>query len=134
MTPVEPAGGQLATALRELFGYDSFKPYQEPIIEQVMAGSDVLAVLPTGGGKSLCYQLPAALLPGPTLVVSPLISLMKDQFDNLPLALRDKATIINSSVPQEEIQERLADIERGRTRLIYAAPERLRQQGFLDRM
>lgn len=134
VTAAEPACRGLSAALRELFGYDAFKPYQEPIIEQVMAGSDVLAVLPTGGGKSLCYQLPAALLPGPTLVVSPLISLMKDQFDNLPPALRDKATIINSSVPQDEIQERLADIERGRTRLIYAAPERLRQQGFLERM
>jgi ATP-dependent DNA helicase RecQ len=118
-------------ALASLFGHERFRPYQEEIIQRITAGRDVLGVLPTGAGKSLCYQLPALLLPRPTLVISPLIALMKDQLDGLPPAVYPKATLVNSSVEYEELERRLAGIEAGQYQLIYAAPERLRQQGFL---
>src|SRR5919204_6655796 len=121
----------LRGALKSLFGHDDFRPYQREIVERVMAGRDVLGVLPTGAGKSLCYQLPALLLPRPTLVISPLIALMKDQLDGLPPAVYPKATLVNSSVELDEVERRLAGIEAGQYQLIYAAPERLRQQGFL---
>ena len=121
----------LHAALRSNFGHDEFRPYQEEIIRQVMAGRDTLGVLPTGAGKSLCYQLPALLLPRPTLVISPLIALMQDQLDGLPPAVYPKATLINSSLDAAEVKRRLAGIEDGTYQLIYAAPERLRQQEFL---
>src|SRR5260370_42506998 len=95
-----------------------------------MKGRSVLGVLPRGAGKSLCYQLPALLLPRPTLVISPLIALMKDQLDGLPPAVYPKATLINSSIEFEELDRRLAGVAVGQYRLIYAAPERLRQQRF----
>src|SRR5438105_11015489 len=113
-------------ALKEYFGYDEFRPYQERIVDRVLEGRDVLGVLPTGAGKSLCYQLPALLLPQPTLVISPLIALMKDQLDGLPPAVAPQATLINSSLEWEEMERRLAGIQAGQYRLIYAAPERLR--------
>src|SRR5437870_691434 len=122
---------ELRAALASLFGHEEFRPYQEQIIQRVMAGQSVLGVLPTGAGKSLCYQLPALLLPRPTLVISPLIALMKDQLDGLPPAVYPKATLINSSVEYDELERRLAGIEAGQYQLIYAAPERLRQQRFL---
>jgi RecQ family ATP-dependent DNA helicase len=121
----------LRAALASLFGHQEFRPYQEAIIQWVMEGQSVLGVLPTGAGKSLCYQLPALLLPRPTLVISPLIALMKDQLDGLPPPVYPKATLINSSVEFDELDRRLAGIEAGQYRLIYAAPERLRQQRFL---
>src|SRR6266852_5626511 len=119
----------LRAALASLFGHEEFRPYQEAIIGRVMAGRSVLGVLPTGAGKSLCYQLPSLLLPRPTLVVSPLIALMKDQVDGLPPAVYPKATLINSSLDAGEAERRLAAIGAGEYRLIYAAPERLRQEG-----
>ena len=122
---------ELRAALASLFGHEEFRPYQEQIIQRVMAGRSVLGVLPTGAGKSLCYQLPALLLPRPTLVISPLIALMKDQLDGLPPAVYPKATLINSSVEYDELERRLEGIEAGQYQLIYAAPERLRQQRFL---
>jgi ATP-dependent DNA helicase RecQ len=121
----------LHAALSSYFGHEEFRPYQEPIIRKVMEGKSVLGILPTGAGKSLCYQLPALLLPRPTLVISPLIALMKDQLDGLPPEVYPKATLINSSVESEELDRRLAAIHAGQYKLIYAAPERLRQQGFL---
>src|SRR5712691_3676725 len=121
----------LHAALAAHFGHAQFRPYQEQIIGRVMAGQSVLGVLPTGAGKSLCYQLPALLLPRPTLVISPLIALMKDQLDGLPPAVYPKATLINSSIEYDELEGRLAGIETGQYQLIYAAPERLRQQRFL---
>ena len=121
----------LHEALRSNFGHDDFRPFQEEIIRQVMEGRDTLGVLPTGAGKSLCYQLPALLLPRPTLVISPLIALMQDQLDGLPPAIYPKATLINSSLESAEVRRRLAGIEAGDYQLIYAAPERLRQQEFL---
>src|SRR5260370_9819800 len=122
---------ELRAALASLFGHEEFRPYQEQIIQRVMAGRSVLGVLPTGAGKSLCYPVAALLLPRRTLVISPLIALMKDQLDGLPPAVYPRATLINSSIEYDELEHRLAGIEAGQYRLIYAAPERLRQQGFL---
>jgi len=124
-----------APALRDLlkhhFGFDAFRPLQEEIIRDALAGRDVLALLPTGGGKSLCFQLPALARPGLTVVVSPLISLMKDQVDALRAA-GIEATFLNSSLAADEARARVRDLGRGRYRLLYAAPERLMLPGFLD--
>jgi len=117
--------------LRETFGYESFLPGQATVIAGVLRGDDVLALMPTGAGKSLCYQLPALLLDGTTVLISPLIALMKDQLDNLPRPARERATVINSLVPRDELERRLRDVAAGRYKLVYAAPERLRQQSFL---
>ena len=125
------AARNLRAALQTHFGHSAFRPYQEEIIAHVMAGQDTLGVLPTGAGKSLCYQLPAQILPRPTLVISPLIALMQDQLDGLPPTVYPQATLINSSLDYDEVNRRLAGIEAGTYRLIYAAPERLRQQEFL---
>ncbi|MGH2517487.1 MAG: DEAD/DEAH box helicase, partial [Ktedonobacterales bacterium] len=127
----EPPAPELLEALRDSFGYESFLPGQATIIQAVLRGEDVLALLPTGAGKSLCYQLPALLLPGTTVLISPLIALMKDQLDNLPAAVRERATLVNSQLEREELERRLAGIAAGRYKLVYAAPERLRQQSFL---
>ena len=121
----------LREALKTHFGYEAFRPYQEEIITQVLAGQDTLGVLTTGAGKSLTYQLPSLLLPRPTLVISPLIALMQDQLDGLPPSLYPHTTLINSTLELEELTERLRGIENGTYKLIYAAPERLRQQSFL---
>lgn len=120
-------------ALKEVFGHDQFRPGQEQVIASVLAGQDTLAVLPTGAGKSLCYQLPALLLSRPVLVLSPLISLMKDQYDKLPPLLKPHSLVINSSLEPGEAARHLRDLSQpGNTiRLIYAAPERLRQQSFV---
>ncbi len=122
----------LIATLRELWGYDDFREGQLAVITQVMSGQDTLALMPTGAGKSLCYQLPAMLLPGLTLVISPLIALMKDQYDNLPAGAYERATFINSSLEANELERRLDEMIGGRYKLVYAAPERLRQRPFLD--
>ena len=121
----------LRSELEKYFGYSDFRPHQRAIVEQAMAGHDTLGVLPTGAGKSLCYQLPSLLLPRPTLVISPLIALMKDQLDSLPPAVYPQATVINSALDSDELNERMTGIFEGRYKLIYAAPERLRQESFL---
>jgi ATP-dependent DNA helicase RecQ len=114
----------LRAALKEAFGYDSFRPGQQQVIEAVLAGRDCVAIMPTGAGKSLTFQLPSRLLGGTTLVVSPLISLMKDQVDALTAAgLR--ATFINSSLEPEERQRRVQQLRAGAFELCYAAPEGL---------
>lgn len=118
-------------ALHEVFGLADFRPNQAAIISRALTGQNMLAIMPTGAGKSLTYQLPALLLPKATLVVSPLIALMKDQVDHLPEALRDKATAINSSLTAGELRERLRGIAAGAYKLIYVAPERLRNRPFL---
>jgi ATP-dependent DNA helicase RecQ len=110
--------------LKEVFGYDSFRPLQEEIIAAALAGRDVFALLPTGGGKSLCFQLPALLRPGLTVVVSPLIALMKDQVDALR-ALGVSATYLNSSLDATETRKRLRGLHQGEFKLLYVAPERL---------
>ena len=119
-------------ALGRLFGFDDFRPGQEDVVRAAVGGRDTLALMPTGSGKSLTYQLAAMLRPQPTLVLSPLIALMKDQIDKLPPAVSEQATLVNSSLEPEEAAARLAGVARGRYRLLYAAPERLRQRGFLE--
>src|ERR687885_313032 len=84
-------------ALQRLFGYPEFRPGQEEVVRAVLAGEDVLAIMPTGAGKSLCYQLPAMLLPGCAVVISPLLALMKDQLDSLPAAVHERTTVLNST-------------------------------------
>ena len=123
----------LERTLREQFGLEQFRAGQREVIERVLAARDVLCVMPTGGGKSLCYQLPALLLPGVTLVISPLIALMKDQVD----ALNQRgipATLINSTLDPAEQRARISEVEAGRFRLVYVAPERFRSPRFLAMM
>src|SRR5213596_329382 len=122
----------LASALKKYFGYDAFRPLQEEIIRDALAGRDVFAVMPTGGGKSLCFQLPALLRDGLTIVVSPLISLMKDQVDALQTS-GIAATFLNSALDRHEAVERLRGLNRGQYRMLYLAPERLMLDGFLER-
>ena len=121
----------LQLLLKRYFGFDSFRPLQEAIIRDTLAGKDVFAVLPTGGGKSLCYQLPALVQPGLTVVVSPLIALMKDQVDALQSA-GVPATFLNSSLAAGESRPRLRSLHQGEFRLLYVAPERLMLSGFLE--
>src|ERR1051326_167271 len=117
--------------LKQTFGYDSFRPLQEEIIADTLAGRDVFALLPTGGGKSLCFQLPALLREGLTVVVSPLIALMKDQVDGLR-ASGIAATFLNSSLDRREAAERFRGLNRGEYRMLYVAPERLMVDTFLE--
>ncbi|TGA97981.1 DNA helicase RecQ [Sporolactobacillus shoreae] len=117
--------------LKQYFGYDGFRKGQDEIISNLLAGRDTVGIMPTGGGKSICYQIPALLLPGTTLVISPLISLMKDQVD----ALADvgiAATFINSSLSFNEGRNRLAAAASGKYKLVYIAPERLELPDFLQ--
>src|SRR5579875_36234 len=117
-------------ALARTFGYTAFRPLQEEVVNTVLAGRDTFVLLPTGGGKSLCYQLPALLSDGVTIVVSPLIALMQDQVDQLD-ALGVPATFINSTLPPDEASRRMAATRRGRYKLVYVAPERLVTPNFL---
>ncbi|HEU5430535.1 MAG TPA: ATP-dependent DNA helicase RecQ, partial [Thermomicrobiales bacterium] len=117
--------------LREVFGHETLRPGQARVIANVLAERDTLAILPTGAGKSLTFQLPALLLDGLTLVLSPLIALMKDQVEGLPPALRAQTAFINSTVATGEQREILDRVRDGSLRLLYAAPERLRQGHFL---
>ena len=129
--PVHIHREQLLAPLKQYFGFSSFRPLQAEIIADALAGRDVLAVLPTGGGKSLCFQLPALIRPGLTVVVSPLIALMKDQVDALQAA-GVAATFLNSSLNAGESRPRLRGLHQGEYRLLYVAPERLLLSGFLD--
>jgi ATP-dependent DNA helicase RecQ len=120
----------LEEALKHYFGYDRFRPGQRKIVEEALQNRDLLIIMPTGGGKSLCFQLPALLKSGVTLVVSPLISLMQDQVD----ALRDNgigATFLNSTLNWEEVRSRQQAILNGQIKLLYVAPERLLGEKFL---
>ncbi len=117
--------------LKRFFGFDAFRPLQEEIILDALAGKDVFALLPTGGGKSLCFQLPALARPGLTLVISPLISLMKDQVDALE-ASGIAATFLNSSLSSELSRQRIASLHSGKYRLLYVAPERAMLSAFLN--
>ena len=121
----------LQDLLKRAFGFDSFRPLQREIMEDSLAGRDVFALLPTGGGKSLCYQLPALIRPGLTVVVSPLIALMKDQVDAMDV-MGIPATCLNSSLDADEFERRRDRLERGDYRLLYVAPERLMLPGFLQ--
>jgi ATP-dependent DNA helicase RecQ len=118
------AADELLGLLKKTFGYDCFRPLQRDIIDATLSGRDVLALLPTGGGKSLCFQLPALARKGMTVVVSPLIALMKDQVDALEAA-GAPATCLHSGLGVKETKERLKRVHRGEIKLLYAAPERL---------
>ncbi|MFL6543345.1 MAG: RecQ family ATP-dependent DNA helicase, partial [Chthoniobacterales bacterium] len=122
----------LLRPLKQHFGYDEFRPLQREIITDALSGRDVFALLPTGGGKSLCFQLPALLRDGLTIVVSPLIALMKDQVD----ALRTSgiaATFLNSTLDESEAKARWRGLHRAEFKLLYVAPERLMLSGFLEK-
>jgi ATP-dependent DNA helicase RecQ len=119
------------SALHEHFGFDDFREGQREVIMSILEGHDTVVVMPTGGGKSLCYQLPALMKPGATIVVSPLIALMKDQVD--ALAARNlPATFINSSITFEEQKARISGVRRGLYKLVYVAPERFRSAHFVE--
>jgi ATP-dependent DNA helicase RecQ len=120
-------------ALSHHFGYQSFRPLQEEIVRDVLSGHDVFALLPTGGGKSVCFQLPAVMRSGLTVVVSPLIALMKDQVDQLTAA-GISATYLNSSLDGDEVRRRLRGLREGLFRLLYVAPERLALGSTLDEL
>lgn len=122
---------EITKNLKKYFGFDSFRQGQREIIEKILEGKDVLGVLPTGGGKSICYQLPALMKEGLTLVISPLISLMKDQVD----ALREdgiKASFINSSLDFETYIDTLNSVKKGEIKLLYISPERLENDFFRE--
>ena len=123
-------GLALEEALSKHFHFKRFRPGQKEVIETALAGDDVLAVMPTGSGKSLCYQLPALLLPGLTLVISPLVALMKDQVDNLRQKDFFRATMLNSQLKMEEHRVRMRGIRSGDYKLVFIAPERLRNRHF----
>src|SRR5438874_1719487 len=120
----------LLPLLKQSFGFDSFRPLQEEIIRDALAGRDAFALLPTGGGKSLCFQLPALAREGLTVVVSPLISLMKDQVDALQ-ASGIAATFLNSTLKSNETAARMLGLRNGEYKLLYVAPERLMLSGFV---
>jgi ATP-dependent DNA helicase RecQ len=126
--PLEP---HVIETLTAVFGYERFLPGQAAVINKALARQDTLAILPTGAGKSLTFQLSSLLLPGTTLVLSPLIALMKDQIDGLPPVLRERAILVNSTLSPEEQRQALDAIASGARTLVYAAPERLRQPAFL---
>src|SRR5215468_3855739 len=128
---MQNAAGSLLPLLKQYFGFTSFRPLQEEIVRDALAGKDVFALLPTGGGKSLCFQLPAMAQSGLTVVVSPLIALMKDQVDGLQ-AGGVPATFLNSSLATGESRPRLHGLHNGKYRLLYVAPERLMLSGFLE--
>lgn len=117
--------------LKKFFGYDSFRTGQEEIVNQILMGKDVLGIMPTGAGKSICYQVPALMLPGVTIVISPLISLMKDQVDSLN-AMGIPATFINSTLSASEYAGAVQNILYDVYKIIYIAPERLNSSSFID--
>jgi ATP-dependent DNA helicase RecQ len=130
LSPTPAEFTSLEQALKHFFGYDRFRPGQRDIIEAVLEGRDLLVVMPTGGGKSLCFQLPALLTPGVTIVVSPLIALMQDQVQSL-CDNGIGATFLNSTVSPLEVRSRAQQILQGQIKLLYVAPERLLSEQFL---
>jgi ATP-dependent DNA helicase RecQ len=129
----KPSKEQLIDALKHYFGYQSFRSGQAEIILNLLQGRDSLVLMPTGGGKSMCYQLPATLLPGVTIVVSPLIALMKDQVDSLTRQ-GISAACINSSIDGATINQTFQKLSRGEIKLLYVAPERLSNHYFLQQI
>jgi len=117
--------------LKQYFGHTAFRGGQEELIDALLGGRDAFGVMPTGGGKSLCYQIPALLLPGTALVISPLISLMKDQVAALTSA-GVPAAYINSSLTSEQFNTVCRDMRAGRYKIVYIAPERLCGDGFIS--
>jgi ATP-dependent DNA helicase RecQ len=122
---------QALQLLNNTFGFQEFRAGQEEIVGAILARRDVLAVMPTGSGKSLCYQLPGLLLPGMTLVVSPLIALMKDQVEALERR-GIPAGFVNSTLSLEQQQQRIEQMRERRLRIVYVAPERFRRRRFME--
>ena len=124
----------LHKALQEYFGFNKFKGNQEKIIESVLAGHDTFVIMPTGGGKSLCYQLPALVSDGLAIIVSPFIALMKNQVDLVrSYSSKDEvAHFLNSTLTKKEIREIHDDLQTGKTKMLYVAPETLTKQENLD--
>jgi ATP-dependent DNA helicase RecQ len=131
MLTSRPTLEQARLALQRYFGYTDFRAGQVDVVASVLAGHDTLGVLPTGGGKSLCFQVPALVADGTTVVISPLISLMKDQVDRL-VSLGIAATYLNSTLEAAESRRRLTAVRRGIVKLLYVAPERFRSPELLD--
>ena len=121
----------LTDSLKHHFGYQAFRPGQEEIINQALQGRDSLVLMPTGGGKSMCFQLPATILPGVTIVVSPLIALMKDQVDGL-VRQGIAAAFVNSSLDADTINDIFRRLGQGEIKLLYVAPERLKSYYFIQ--
>src|ERR1035437_8736399 len=121
----------MKNTLKKYFGYDEFRPLQQEIIERVLLGKDCVVLMPTGGGKSLCFQLPTLMLPGRAIVISPLFRSMKDQVDALR-ANGVSADLINSSLSQNEIAAVMERAKAGKLKILYIAPERLSVPGFED--
>ena len=117
--------------LKQIFGYDTFREGQEELVDSSLSGRDVLGIMPTGAGKSICFQVPALLFPGITIVVSPLISLMKDQVSALNAA-GVHAAYINSSLTEGQYRKAMELARQGRYKIIYVAPERLMTESFLS--
>jgi ATP-dependent DNA helicase RecQ len=124
----------LKSALRQYFGFDKFKGSQEKVIQNLLAGQNTFVIMPTGGGKSLCYQLPSFLLPGTSVIVSPLIALMKNQVDAIRSLSNDEsvAHFMNSSLSKNEIQKVKSDIVEGKTKMLYVAPESLTKKTNIE--
>jgi len=125
--------GSVKLLLKTIFGYDTFRPNQEDIIAAIMDGKDVFASMPTGGGKSLCYQIPGMLIDGLTIVISPLIALMKDQVDEA-VVRGIPAAFLNSSLAGEEISKIYSQLNQGKIKLLYLSPERLAIEGYLEKL
>src|SRR5687768_3440695 len=130
MTQTLPPTADPSGVLSTVFGFDRFREGQAAVVEKLLAGKSVLAVFPTGAGKSLCYQLPALMLDGLTLVVSPLIALMKDQIDFL-VGRGVAAARLDSSVESADARRTYADLHSGKLKLLYVAPERLASERFV---
>ncbi|MBU3664239.1 MAG: RecQ family ATP-dependent DNA helicase, partial [Bacteroidetes bacterium] len=123
----------LKEALREYFGFDSFKGEQEEIIHNLLSGNDTFVIMPTGGGKSVCYQLPALIMPGTAIIISPLIALMKNQVDAIrSLSHESVAHFLNSSLNKGEITTVKKDINAGNTKMLYIAPETLKKDETIE--
>src|ERR671937_96960 len=127
---VAPADELVRAKLKEVFGFDDFRPLQRQVVDAILSRRDAFVLMPTGGGKSLCYQLPALLMDGLVVVISPLIALMKDQVDKL-VGAGIAATYINSSLEGDEIARRYGAVARGAIKLLYVAPERLTAPSFM---
>ena len=120
----------LHESLHKHFGFDNFKGRQEAIIKNLLAGKDTFVIMPTGGGKSLCYQLPALMLPGTAIIISPLIALMKNQVDSIRGYSQsdDVAHFLNSSLTKVQMRRVKEDIKAGKTKLLFIAPETLTKE------